>query len=158
MPKLSQPNPGPRPACSPCIRNRNFPSQTTGKIYITACPRCHANHKSSSSSSNEAESCDTFKLVSGVTDGDDAEKRFSGRMSFFHPLSDSIVTFGGFVVATNDKVQTKAFAGERVDRAAVHISRFCHPSGERRAPIHPYFAIISAFTVNLGNILSKSLS
>ena len=55
----------------------------------------------------------------------------------------------------NERKETnKASAGERVDRAAVHISRFCHPSGERRAPIHPYFAIISAFTVNLGNTLS----
>ena len=83
----------------------NLSSQSTGKIYITACPRCHANHKPSSSKTDN-ESCGTFKLVNGVTD-DAANKRYSGRVSFFHPLDGSIVTFGGFVVTTNDKVRKR---------------------------------------------------
>ena len=79
------------------------PHQTNGKIYVTACPRCHSSvtkDKSLIEDDVDAESCDTLTQIR-VAD----MKRYSGRVSFFHPFDGSIVTFGGFAITTNDKVR-----------------------------------------------------
>ena len=75
--------------------------QINGKIYVTACPRCHlAKSSSDKDGDGDAESCGTFRMVSVAGD----VKRYSGRVSFFHPLDGCIVTFGGFAITTNEKV------------------------------------------------------
>ena len=80
------------------IRATLYISQTSGKIYVTACSTCHPPNREKSSDDN-VESCDTFRLIDTPDD-----KSYSGRLSFFHPLDRSVVTFGGYAVITNDKV------------------------------------------------------
>ena len=78
--------------------------------YFKKCPKCQSNRNRDSFviviDPPLDESCDTFRLVS-VSD----VKRYSGRVSFFHPLDGSVVTFGGFVITTNDKVRRSYPAG-----------------------------------------------